>query len=60
MDDANQRIQGMLGTATANPTGAATQSNPAIKNIATNGKFIIQNVSEITKSITKLASTWGA
>lgn len=59
MDDANQAITALLGTATADPASGNQQSNPALKQIATYGKMINQQLASLTQAVSDLTATWG-
>jgi hypothetical protein len=55
MADSNSTLQSILGTG-AN----AGQSTGALRDIATNGKLINQNLSQLTTVLQQLATAWGA
>lgn len=57
----NDQIKSMLGTApTGQRTGTQKVSNPALKQISTNGALLIQNISKLSQTLRSLTSSWGA
>lgn len=66
--DTNNAIKNLLGTAAPGQTGPAqaqstsmqAPSNPALKNIATNGSLLIQNVSKLSATLSTITKNWGA
>lgn len=59
MPSSNDAIKALLGTTGGAPVGTSETSNPAIKNIATNGALLIQNVSKLSETLTALKKSWG-
>ena len=62
MANSNDQIKAMLGTSPTGTGSAATkaQSNPALKNIATNGALLLQNMSKLSTTISQITKAWGA
>jgi hypothetical protein len=59
MENSNQMIQGLLGTAKANPSGATALTNPSMQSISTNGKMIVEQLGNLTQALNTLTKTWG-
>ena len=57
----NDYIKAMLGTAPAGrQAGTQKMSNPALKQISTNGALLIQNVSKLSETLRNITRNWGA
>jgi hypothetical protein len=54
----NDAIKSLLGTSQGTTNNANPQSNPSLKNIATNGALLNQNVSALTQKIIALTKAW--
>ena len=62
--DINSQLQGMLGTAPAQPvtSGASPSANamPALSSIATNGSLFAQGISKLTQTLENVLTELGA
>jgi hypothetical protein len=58
--DSNDTIKSLLGTSQGSTNNSNPQTNPAIKNIATNGALLNQNLSVLIQKISAITKAWGA
>lgn len=58
-----EAIKAMLGTAAPTEqtkmSGQGTEA-PALKSIATNGALLVQNVSQLSATLRRITTAWGA
>lgn len=55
----NDAIKSLLGTSQGATNNANVQSNPSLKNIATNGALLNQNLSVLIQKISSITKAWG-
>lgn len=56
----NDAIKSLLGTSQGTANNANPQTNPALKNISTNGALLNQNISALIQKISEITKAWGA
>ncbi|HVT27659.1 MAG TPA: hypothetical protein VHE81_06535 [Lacipirellulaceae bacterium] len=56
----NDAIKSLLGTSQGTTNNANANSNPSLKNIATNGALLNQNLSVLIQKISGITKAWGA
>jgi len=54
----NDAIKSLLGTSQGTTNNANPTTNPSLKNIATNGALLNQNISALTQKIAALTKAW--
>ena len=57
--NSNDTIKSLVGTSQGTANNANPQTNPALKNIATNGALLNQNLSVLIQKISTLTKAWG-
>ena len=58
--NSNDTIKSLLGTSQGTTNNSNPPTNPAIKNIATNGALLNQNLSVLIQKISAITKAWGA
>jgi hypothetical protein len=56
--NSNDSIKSLLGTSQGTANNSNPQTTPILKNIATNGALLNQNVSALTQKILALTKAW--
>lgn len=57
--NSNDAIKSLLGTANGTTNNANPDTNPALRNIATNGALLNQNLSALIQKLSGITKAWG-
>lgn len=59
MANSNDTIKSLLGTQQGAQAASPIKNNPALKNIATNGALLNQNLSALIQKVNAVTKAWG-